>query len=40
MLDKESSQEKIQDHIQDSQKILAKDAQVHTAHPTYGQVSQ
>ena len=32
-------QEKRQDHIQDGQKILTKDAQVRTAHPTYGQGS-
>ena len=37
MVGKESTQEKIQDHIQDGQKILAKGAQVRTAHPTYGQ---
>ena len=39
MVNKESSQEKRQDHIQDGQPILAKDAQVRTAHPTNGQGS-
>ena len=39
MVDKESTQEKRQDHTQDSQQILAKEAQVRTAHPTYGQES-
>ena len=39
MMNKESTQEKRQDHIQDGQKILAKDAQVRTVHPTYGQGS-
>ena len=37
MVDKEINQEKIQYHIQDGQKILAKDAQVWTVHPTYSQ---
>ena len=39
MVDKESTQEKRQDHIQDGQEIFAKDAQVRNAHPTYGQGS-
>ena len=38
MVDKESTKEKKQDHIQEGQKIMEKDAQVRTAHPTYGQV--
>ena len=37
MVDKERTQEKRQDHIQDGQKIFAKDAQVRTAHPIYDQ---
>ena len=39
MVEKESSQAKIHDHIQDGQQILAKDAQLRTAYPTYGQGS-
>ena len=39
MVDKESTQEKGQDHIQDRQQILEKDAQVRTAYPTYSQGS-
>ena len=37
MMDRDSNKEKRHDHIQDDRQILAKDAQVRTAHPTYGQ---
>ena len=39
MVNKESTQEKRQDYIQDRQQKLEKDAQVRTAHPTCGQGS-
>ena len=39
MVDKESNQEQRQDHIQDGQQILAKDAHLRTANHTYVQGS-